>query len=193
MKKISLSFLLLVVIGVSAQAQGGGFRFGVKAGANLNQLTGQTFKDGYDLSYHAGVFAEIDITKRFGIQPELLWNQSSSTRATSFNAIYQTLPTDLKLNYLSIPVLLRFNIGSLITLNAGPQFSILMNQSDNLIQNGQAAFKKGDLSLVAGAQLNLTALRIYGRYNVGLQDINDAANQEKWTNKQIQLGVGLRF
>jgi hypothetical protein len=88
---------------------------------------------------------------------------------------------------------LRFNIGSLITLNAGPQFSILMNQSDNLIQNGQDAFKKGDLSLVAGAQLNLTALRIYGRYNVGLQNINDAANQEKWTNKQIQLGVGLRF
>jgi hypothetical protein len=81
----------------------------------------------------------------------------------------------------------------MLTLNAGPQFGVLMNQNDNLLVNGQNAFKKGDFSMVLGAQFNLTALRIYGRYNIGLNNINDIDNKEKWTNQQIQLGVGLRL
>lgn len=192
MRKLLLTLLSFTVIGITANAQGG-FRLGVKAGANMNKISGQSFKDGYDLSYHVGAFAEIDITKTIGIQPEVLWNQTTTKRANSFDAIYASLPQDVKLQYLAIPVLLRINVTNLITLNAGPQFGILMNKDDNLITNGQAAFKSGDFSLVAGAQLNLTALRIYGRYNIGLQNVNDVANQEKWKNQQIQLGVGLRF
>jgi len=192
MRKLLLTLLSFTVIGITANAQGG-FRLGVKAGANMNKISGQSFKDGYDLSYHVGAFAEIDITKTIGIQPEVLWNQTTTKRANSFDAIYASLPQDVKLQYLAIPVLLRINVTNLITLNAGPQFGILMNKDDNLITNGQAAFKNGDFSLVAGAQLNLTALRIYGRYNIGLQNVNDVANQEKWKNQQIQLGVGLRF
>ncbi len=192
MRKLLLTLLGFTVIGITANAQGG-FRLGVKAGANMNKISGQSFKDGYDLSYHVGAFAEIDITKTIGIQPEVLWNQTTTKRANSFDAIYASLPQDVKLQYLAIPVLLRINVTNLITLNAGPQFGILMNKDDNLITNGQAAFKSGDFSLVAGAQLNLTALKIYGRYNIGLQNVNDVANQEKWKNQQIQLGVGLRF
>lgn len=192
MRKLLLTLLSFTVIGITANAQGG-FRLGVKAGANMNKISGQSFKDGYDLSYHVGAFAEIDITKTIGIQPEVLWNQTTTKRANSFDAIYASLPQDVKLQYLAIPVLLRINVTNLVTLNAGPQFGILMNKDDNLITNGQAAFKSGDFSLVAGAQLNLTALRIYGRYNIGLQNVNDVANQEKWKNQQIQLGVGLRF
>jgi hypothetical protein len=192
MRKLLLTLLSFTVIGITANAQGG-FRLGVKAGANMNKISGQSFKDGYDLSYHVGAFAEIDITKTIGIQPEVLWNQTTTKRANSFDAIYASLPQDVKLQYLAIPVLLRINVTNLITLNAGPQFGILMNKDDNLVTNGQAAFKSGDFSLVAGAQLNLTALRIYGRYNIGLQNVNDVANQEKWKNQQIQLGVGLRF
>ncbi|MBL7760207.1 MAG: porin family protein [Sediminibacterium sp.] len=192
MRKLLLTLLSFTVIGITANAQGG-FRLGVKAGANMNKISGQSFKDGYDLSYHVGAFAEIDITKTIGIQPEVLWNQTTTKRANSFDAIYASLPQDVKLQYLAIPVLLRINVTNLITLNAGPQFGILMNKDDNLITNGQAAFKSGDFSLVAGAQLNLTALRIYGRYNIGLQNVNDVTSQEKWKNQQIQLGVGLRF
>ena len=76
---------------------------------------------------------------------------------------------------------------------AGRQFGILLNKDDNLLQNGQQAFKSGDLSMVLGAQVNLKVLRVYGRYNVGLQNINDFSDQQKWTNQQVQLGVGLKF
>ena len=197
MKKVSVFLLLFVFSSIITNAQnktgGGGFRIGGKVGANLNKISGQSFNDGFEYAYHAGAFFEIDFTKKFGIQPELLWSQTSTKPATTLAPIYQTLPTDLKLNYFSIPVLLRYNIGNMLTLHAGPQFSILMNKNDNLLQNGSNAFKNGDLALVLGAQVNLKMLRVYGRYNAGLNNINDFSDQEKWTNRQIQLGIGLKL
>ena len=81
----------------------------------------------------------------------------------------------------------------MFSLVAGPQFGILINKNDNLLQNGQSAFTNGDFGMVGGLQVNLKVLRIYGRYNIGLKNINDIGQQDKWTNQQIQLGVGLRL
>jgi hypothetical protein len=191
-------FLLMVATTVTTLASAQGFRAGIKAGANMNKVSGQSFKDGFDLSYHVGGFAEIDFNKKWGIQPELLWSQSRTTRSSGFNAIYSGIlnpnsDQDIRLDYLAIPILLRYNVGSMLSLNAGPQFGILINQNDNLLQNGQKAFKNGDFAMVFGGQLNFDFVRIYGRYNIGLQNINDIDNKDKWTNQQIQLGIGLRF
>jgi hypothetical protein len=196
MKRIIFLLITATLIGSAASAQG--FRAGIKAGANMNKVTGQSFDESFDLSYHVGGFAEIDFNKKWGIQPELLWSQSRTTRASGFNSIYTGITNpngdqDIRLDYLAIPVLLRYNVGKVLTLNAGPQFGILINQNDNLLQNGQTAFKKGDFAMVLGGQLNFDFLRIYGRYNIGLQNINDIDNKDKWTNQQIQLGVGFRF
>ena len=196
MKRIVLAVTAMVVFMVTAQAQGG-FKVGVKAGANLNMIDGQAFNETFDLSYHLGGFAEINFNKKWGIQPELLWNQTSG-KTSSFKTLYATVANpsgseNIKLNYLSIPVLLRYNIGSMLTLNAGPQFGILIKDNNTLLQNGQSAFKNGDFSMVGCVQLNFTFLRIYGRYNIGLMNINDIDNKDKWTNQQLQFGIGLRL
>lgn len=185
-------FAALLIAGTTVSAQKG-FRLGVKAGANLNKIEGQSFDQGFDFSYHLGAFAEYDFTKRWGIQPEVIWSQTSTKRATSIDAIYATLPNDVKLDYLMVPVLLRYSPVGLLSFVAGPQFAVLINKNENLLQNGQQAFKSGDFSMVLGAQLNLKVLRIYGRYNIGLQNINDFSDQQKWTNQQVQLGLGLKF
>ena len=198
MKKVVMSVLVLLAVVTVSQAQG--VRAGIKAGANLNKISGQSFNDGFDLSYHFGGFLEIDHNKKWGLQPELLWSQSSS-KPSSFNTVYSTSVSPLfdrnqqvKLDYLSIPLLLRYSLGGgILTLNAGPQFSILLKEDKTLLQNGQSAFKNGDFAMVAGAQLNFRFLRIYGRYNIGLQNINDIDNKDKWTSQQIQAGIGLRF
>ncbi|BDQ11672.1 porin family protein [Sediminibacterium sp. TEGAF015] len=191
MRKIFL-VAFMVIIGTVLHAQTG-FRLGVKAGANLNKIEGQSFDQGFNFSYHAGAFAEIDFAKRWGIQPEVIWSQTSTKPATNLDAIYSTLPTNVKLDYLMVPILLRYSPIGLLSFVAGPQFGVLINKNENLLSNGQQAFKAGDLSMVLGAQVNLKVLRIYGRYNVGLQNINDFTDQQKWTNQQIQLGLGLKF
>lgn len=196
MKKVFLAMFAVMVFAAISQAQG--LRLGAKVGANLNKISGQSFSDGFDLAYHVGGFLEVDFNKKWGIQPEVLWSQTS-TKRTSFNTLY---PNDInplnneqkiKLDYLSIPILLRYNVGNILTLNVGPQFGILLNQDKTLLQNGESAFKGGDFSMVAGGQLNFKYIRIYGRYNIGLQNINDIDDKDKWTNQQIQLGLGLRF
>src|SRR5450432_3822556 len=105
MKKAVLSVLILVSFTIASQAQG--FKLGIKAGANFNKISGQSFNDGFNLSYHLGGFAEINLTKTWGIQPEVLWNQSS-TKPSSFQAVYGSATTsatfnsqeNIKLDYL---------------------------------------------------------------------------------------------
>ena len=193
MKKIILSVAGVFILMIAANAQG--FGLGIKGGANLTKLSGQSFDQNFKLGYQLGGFAEIDFSKGIGIQPEVLFSESYGRTASNLNAIPTTLDgsQDIKLNYLSIPVLLRINAGSLVTFLVGPQYSILINKHNTTLRNGSDAFKSGDFAMVGGLQLNLSALRIYGRYNIGLSNINDLGNQDKWTNQQLQLGVGLRF
>lgn len=196
MKRLVLAIAAVFAFTAASYSQGG-FRLGVKLGTNLNKIEGQSFNDGFDLSYHVGGFAEIDFNKKWGIQPEVLWSQTTSRRS-NFNTLYSSVANPsgsekFKLDYLSIPLLLRYNVGSILSLNAGPQFSVLLNEDKTLLQSGQSAFKNGDLAMVLGGQLNFKFLRVYGRYNIGLQNINDIDSKDKWTSQQIQLGLGLRF
>lgn len=189
MKKLFLSALLISAFAIGSQAQG--FHLGAKLGANLTKIDGQSFNDGFKLSYQAGGFAEIDFNKHLGIQPEVLFSQVSTT-TTNFGGNF-TPNSDYKLSYLSIPLLLRINTGKLLTIHLGPQYSILLNNENSLVQNGKEAFKNGDFSMIGGVQLNLSSLKIYGRYNIGLSNISDIDSKEKWKNQQIQLGIGLRI
>jgi len=68
-----------------------------------------------------------------------------------------------------------------------------MNKDNTLLQNGKQAFKNGDFSMLAGIQLNISKVRLYGRYGVGLSELNDIDNQDKWKSQTIHLGLGLTF
>jgi hypothetical protein len=188
MKKIilSLSLVLALFAGVSAQS----LHIGAKAGANFGKIDGQSFKDGYNFGYVAGGYVDIGFNKNWGIQPELIFSQTNTTVDSGFGL--QT-PKDLHLNYMNIPVLLNINASKFLTLQVGPQFSILMNKDQSITENGEAAFKGGDFAAVLGAQLNFGALNVYGRYNIGLSDISDVTNQNKWKSQNIQVGIGFRI
>jgi len=68
-----------------------------------------------------------------------------------------------------------------------------MDKHRNLFENGKDAFSSGDLSMLAGVQLNVAGLRLSGRYIVGLTNINDVGNSDKWKNQGFQLSVGFRI
>lgn len=191
MKKAILTLFAATAIFTCVQAQH--FALGIKAGGNLNKIGSEDFKNGFQFGIHAGAFLEYDFTKSIGIQPEVLFNQTNTTTQNSSSNAgdFWQGSKDAKLNYLSIPILLRINTGKLLTFNVGPQFSVLMNKDSSLVQNGKQAFKNGDIAAAVGAELNLGTLRIYGRYNIGLTNINDVTDQNKWKNQQIQLGIGV--
>ena len=78
-----------------------------------------------------------------------------------------------------------------MSIQAGPQFAILKEKNESLLENGKAAFKNGDFSMLAGVQFKLSSFRIYGRYAIGLTNLNDIDNKDKWKSQSFQVGVGL--
>ena len=190
MKTKLLILAIFSIMGNAAIAQK--FHIGVKAGANINKLTGQSFSDQFSFGYHAGGFFSVGLGKKFAIQPEILFNQVNIDTSGSFSSVYKFNQVDkIQLRYLSVPILLNYKPIRFITLQAGPQFGILMNKSKTLVENGRDAFKAGDFSMLAGAQVNIGHLNIYGRYAVGLSNLNDIDSKEKWKSQSFQIGLGL--
>ncbi len=193
MKSTIIAFLMSMLL-VNANAQG--LKVGLKAGANISGLSGLAFEDGFQFGYHAGLFAELMVTEKFGIQPEFLFSETNLRGGSSFSSLYNNiLPniTDVKLKYISIPVLLNFKPIKLVTLQAGPQFGILRDRTTSITTNATEAFKKGDLAVVAGVQLNLPIVRVYGRYVAGVTNINEINNTDTWRNAGLQLGAAISF
>ena len=170
------------------------FKMGVKAGANITKVDGKAFKEEFKYGYHLGGFAEIGLGKKIQILPEVIYNQYTSTIDSNYKVLYQNIlnsnQSRVKLNYVSIPILLSYKLLGPVYLQAGPQFSILVSQDKNFLQNGADAFKKGDFSMLGGVQVRLFALRVTGRYIIGLNNINDINNKDKWKNEAVQLSVG---
>ena len=190
MKTKLLILAIFCITTGSANAQK--LHIGFKGGANINKLTGKSFDDQFSFGYHVGGFFSVGLGKKFAIQPEILFNQINIDTSSSYSTVYQFNKVDkVQLKYLSIPILLNYKPIKYLTLQAGPQFGILTNKSKTLVQNGKEAFKSGDLSILAGAQVNISHLNIYARYAVGLSNLNDIDNKEKWKSQSIQLGVGL--
>jgi len=189
-KLLTLAAALLISQLMMAQ-----FHLGIKAGANITKVDGKSFNEEFNYGYNVGGFAEIGLGKKFAFEPEVLFNQYTSTLDSNYKHIYENVITSdqskVKLNYLTIPLLIDYKFLGPIHLQAGPQFGVLMSHDKTFLENGENAFKGGDFSMVAGAQIKLAQFRITGRYIIGLNNINDIDNQDKWKNQVIQLSVGI--
>jgi hypothetical protein len=193
MKATLLAVLLsaLFITNLSAQS----IHLGVKGGASLNKLTGQSFTEKFTFGYHIGGFVELGLGKKLSLQPEVFLSKVKQDTSSQFRALYNNLlgtaGSNIELSYLNIPVLLGYKVTDQFVIQVGPQYSILMNQNDNLLQNSKNAFKQGDLSILAGVQLQVSKLRIYGRYAVGLNNLNDIDKKDEWKSQSLQIGIGL--
>jgi hypothetical protein len=169
------------------------FSLGIKVGQNFSNVNSVAV-DHNTASYHGGVSLRFGINEKMGIAPEILLSQ---TKLETNPSIVDVLgnnnlqPETYHLNYLSIPILFEFKPVNSFAIQAGPQYSILLDQKKDGIGNATMAFKSGEFAFVGGAKLDLGGFFLYGRYIVGLQNINELQDQTKWKTTQWQLGVGM--
>src|SRR5450432_28028 len=198
MKKLSFLAIAVFIFSVS-RIQAQGFHLGVKAGANLASINVRSFDEGFNWGFMAGAFAEVNVSSKWGLQPELLFSSTKTQTASDFSSIVNEAGNvglnsqTVSLNYLSIPILLSFKPIPLLSIQVGPQFGILMNTSQNITSNGKNAFKSGDFAIVGGAQLNVGGFKAGARYIFGLTNINDVTSVDTWNNRNIQFYVGFRI
>ncbi len=194
-KTIAVGIICLTMLGV-AQAQI--FTFGIKGGSSINKISGASFEKKFDYGYHLGGFAQVKLTKKITLQPEVLFNQNNTTVDSNFAALYNSIYNpnyrkNITLKYLSIPLVVNYNLNKLLSLQAGAQYGILMNGNQDLFQNGQQAFTNGDFAVLTGVQLKVWRILLTGRYIIGMQSINDVDNTDKWKSQTAQLSVGIRL
>jgi hypothetical protein len=189
-KYIACLAVLFFATQVTAQDK---FSLGIKVGQNFSSVN-QVAVDHNTASYHAGVNMHIGITDKIGIAPEVILSQTKLENTPSvLNLLTSSLsqPETYHLNYLSIPVLLDAKLFKKLTLQVGPQYSILLDQKKDGIGNANMAFKNGEFAVVGGGKFDLGGFFLYGRYVVGLNSINELQNQNQWKTTQWQLGIGM--
>jgi hypothetical protein len=171
------------------------FAMGIKIGQNFSSVDNVAV-DHNTASYHAGVTTFFKVTDKIGIAPEFILSQTkleTNPEVTSLMGNGSLQPETYHLNYLSIPLLCEFKPINKFAIQAGPQYSILLDQKKDGIGNASMAFKNGEFAFVGGAKFDLGGFFLYGRYVIGLQNINELQDQTKWRTTQWQLGVGMNL
>jgi opacity protein-like surface antigen len=214
MKKILLSAILLATGFANAQE----IKFGAKLGLNISNFSGDLTDAKSLIGAQLGGFAEIKITDKFAVQPELLFSMQGSKTSyseTDVNYSYSENSKN-KLNYLNIPVLAKFNVSEKFALLAGPQFGLLMSAkqdfditetisgvTDNYSESVDAKnfYKSVAMSFNLGAAYSFTDnIFVDVRYNLGLSNISKDFTDEfgdsysaDIKNNVIQFSVGYKF
>ena len=204
-------FFLLVVVGISASAVAQNaskikldrenfFRFGAKAGVNVNKLTGVSYKSGFNYNYQLGAFMQFNFSNRFGIQPELNFVQSSSQFTNDATDVYDDLFRDgsqknAKLSVLEIPLLLNINVGESkhVKFQIGPSYGAVLKQTIDTLNAGGSLYKNGEWAAIGGFWMQLPVINFGARYKWGLTNLNALDNKETWKSQSIQIFVGVSF
>ena len=190
MKKLMLLATIFIAFATQAQEKIG---IGIKVGQNFTSVNSVAV-DRHAASFHGGVTFQIGLTEKISLVPELLLSQTKlSTNPSIVDVLGDNSlkPETYHLNYLLVPLLVQVKPFSNLLLQAGPQYGILIDQKKDGKENAQLAFQQGEFSFVGGAKVNLGGFFVYGRYVVGLQNINELQDQAKWRTTQWQLGIGM--
>jgi hypothetical protein len=192
--RIGCVLVFLTIFAVSAQAQVG---FGIKAGLNLSTLNVKDPELSYEsrTGFHGGIFLRGKFDK-VAIQPELLLFTQSGDLESSFFGTAQEHFT-----YLSIPLMLKFYPIGGLNIQLGPQFGFLLDgerEYDSFLGSGSEDitdyYKDSDVSVSVGGGYDFDfGLSLDLRYNIGVKDINDAANGEEARSRIFLLSLGWNF
>ena len=175
MKKTFLLLLLVITSGTS-QAQS----FGIKGGMNFSNFTGNDADSFKGLSsFHIGTLKEFIILNRLSFQPELLF----STQGVEVNE-----DDNYKLNYFTLPLLVKIYISDAFSVHAGPQLGLLVGETKNVVPIKGKTFEYG---IAGGLEYTITGgLFVQARYIKGTSDISDTADLK---NSVVQLSLGYFF
>ena len=184
---MKLKFLLLICLFstslITAQTE-----FGIKAGLNVSNvdtnISGSSFEG--RLGGYVGTFVDFALSEKFHLQPEILY----STEGIE----------DGGLDFLNIPVILKWYFVEGIHINAGPQLGVLIDA-----EGGTNGLNTTQLSGVVGLGYETAGgFMIDSRFSMGATSIIDEnfavdsgmgyniVGIKGWT-RTLSFGIGYKF
>lgn len=174
--KILLLSVFLVAAGNTIKAQG----FGIRAGANFTDISGNGLDTDARTGLFVGVYKEIPLVKSLlFVQPEIQYSQEG----------FDTNIKDVKVDYLTFPILAKIYALKLLSFETGPQFGIpISDNADDYYNYNTESFVT---SWAFGMSINLPFhLSINGRYITGVTDTFDSFDSK---GQAFQIGAAFRF
>jgi len=198
MKNAILAIAAVMVISISANAQTRTpasdqvSSFGVRGGVNFFNWGGDD-ASGNDYTnragFHAGIYGNMFVTDRFAIEPGAYY----SVKGTQAD---NAVDSRSILNYVDVPILLRFYATDGLNIFAGPQGSILLNSKFEGDAFGQTwtvdtdDINDLDAGLVFGIGYNLPmGLNLQGSYDLGLTPVFKNSDAEVY-NRGFKISLG---
>ncbi|MEZ4875436.1 MAG: porin family protein [Flavobacteriaceae bacterium] len=125
---------------------------------------------------------------KVGIQGDLLYSQQGA----EFDG------GKIDLNYVNVPVVLKYFLTDQIHVHAGPQFGFVVDDNIANVFANIADAESFDLSGIVGVGVDLPmGIRLDGRYNFGLSDVISSDNKDVvesgGKNSVVTLSVGYSF
>lgn len=192
--------ILLVVIAILASTQftqAQLVQWGIKGGLNSSTLTGikdqATVDDVSRLtSWHAGALLQFNIPI-ITLQLDAVYSVQGAKTTTS--------GTEDKIEnaYINLPLVAKLKILSVLNIQAGLQYGILVSSKINgeteaLGITYKDFYKGGDWAIPVGIGLQLSKLLVDLRYNIGVADISDLnVSSVNINNGVFQASVGVVF
>lgn len=165
--------------------------FGVKAGGNYSNFTDAGFETEGLAGFHAGLIVNFKLADKWSIQEEFLYSTQGAKTKNSLLGVEK----DMKLSYLSVPILVKYHSAIGIYAEVGPQVNMLIEDAKN---TGFDKFAdKIDAGVAAGVgyqfkEGSLKGLGIGARYYQGFMDVgkfNSATVKPDFKNSVFQAGV----
>lgn len=195
MKRIITTIAIITAMQCSSQK----INFGIKAGLNMSVITGasdqiMTSSNGF----HAGAFLEFKALGKIAIQPEVLF----SAQGAKFESKDLTSITTTKMNYVMVPVMVKYYPIAGLFFEAGPQAGFLITAKEdfeykiattNSSEDIKDKTKAFDMSANVGVGYDiLDKVVVQVRYCIGLTNTSTVENVNT-KNGVFQMSLGYKF
>lgn len=201
MKKFIITAIAISAFGfINAQE----VKFGAKAALNIATLTGDVEDPSSLIGFQVGGFAEIKISEKFAIQPELLYSTQGGKEKESIDidGTDYTATLSYKLSYITIPVMAKYYVAKSFSLEIGPQIGFLTSAKGEIEASGESVevdikdyVTSTDFGVNFGAGYDFSEkLSASLRYNLGLSNINDDEEDDSnIKNSVFSIALGYKF
>jgi len=145
-----LRYTLFALILMTAAANAQTFEGGITAGMVASQVSGDQ-SGGYNkLGIYGGPYASFQIRDRMRFQMEITYIQKGSTQNPSEDNGYYSYRS--KLNYVEVPLMLRYLHSDELDFELGIAYSVLINSYEELydVELNERPFNTHNSSLIAG-------------------------------------------
>lgn len=200
MRKVLFALFVLTFMAGTAGAQQkktrNVARLGLKSGLNFSHfnntgLEENTISADWRTGFVFGFFVEMKIADKMYFQPEALYSSMGGKNISTLNG-----ENNLRLNYLAVPVSLKYEFAPKFKLAGGVQLSWML-QATNLRNETKTditnSLRNNDIALQGGLEFwPSNKVQIGAKYQHGLSDIEFYTGTKSF-NQGVQVTVGVKL